>query len=72
MNVHAASPEVTPEEVGFQASGGLARSFVDYAGIDPASGKYIYNVRPTVENYDTRQAKGESQWAVLATLKYEF
>ena len=59
-------------EVGFQGSGGQARSFVDYVGIDPASGKYIYNVRDAVENYDVRQAKGESQWAIQATLKYEF
>ena len=59
-------------EVGFQSNGGQARSFVDYVGLDPATGKYIYNVRDNVENYDVRQAKGESQWAVQATLKYEF
>jgi outer membrane receptor protein involved in Fe transport len=58
-------------EVGFQANGGLARSFVDYVGID-AAGKYIYAVRPQVESYDVRQQKGESQWAIQATVKYEF
>ncbi|MFL6707422.1 MAG: TonB-dependent receptor domain-containing protein, partial [Massilia sp.] len=58
-------------EVGFQSSGGLARSFVDYVGIDP-SGKYIYAVRPQVENLDIRQVKGESQWALQATFKYDF
>ncbi|MFC0349327.1 TonB-dependent receptor [Undibacterium danionis] len=58
-------------EVGFQSGGGQARSFVDFAGLDP-QGKYVYNVRSTVEGYDTRQVKGESQWAVQATLRYEF
>jgi len=57
-------------EVGFQTNGGLARSFVDYQGLD-ASGKYIYRVRD-VESVDIRQVKGESQWAVQATVKYEF
>ncbi|MFZ6800514.1 carboxypeptidase regulatory-like domain-containing protein [Undibacterium sp. Di24W] len=58
-------------EIGFQSGGGQARSFVDFAGLDP-NGKYIYNVRPSVEGYDTRQVKGESQWAIQATLRYEF
>lgn len=59
-------------EVGFQSAGGLARSFVDYVGTDAATGKYIYAVRPQVESLDVRQVKGESQWAVQATFKYEF
>lgn len=58
-------------EVGFQANGGQARSFVDYVGLD-AAGRYIYAVRPQVESLDVRQQKGESQWAVQATVKYEF
>jgi hypothetical protein len=57
-------------EVGFQSAGGQARSFVDYAGMQ--NGKYVYAVRPQVENYDIRQVKGESQWAIQATFKYEF
>jgi hypothetical protein len=57
-------------EVGFQTNGGLARSFIDYQGLD-ANGKYIYRVRD-VETVDIRQVKGESQWAVQATVKYEF
>jgi hypothetical protein len=59
------------DEVGFQGNGGTARSFVDYGGLD-ASGKYVYIVRSQVEDLNTRQAKGESQWAVQATFKYEF
>ncbi|GAA0410754.1 TonB-dependent receptor domain-containing protein [Massilia aurea] len=58
-------------EVPFQGNGGTARSFVDYAGID-AQGRYVYAVRPQVESQDLRQAKGESQWAIQATVKYEF
>jgi hypothetical protein len=58
-------------EIPFQAAGGQARSFVDYGGLD-STGKYVYIVRPAVENLDTRQAKGESQWAIQATVKYEF
>ena len=58
-------------EVGFQSAGGNARSFVDYAGLD-ASGKYIYAVRNNVEDLNVRQNKGESQWAIQATVKYEF
>ncbi|MDQ2778275.1 MAG: Oar protein, partial [Pseudomonadota bacterium] len=58
------------EEVAFQSGGGPARSFVYYGGVD-AQGRYIYNVGPT-EDYVTRQQKGESQWAVQATVKYQF
>jgi hypothetical protein len=57
-------------ETAFQSAGGLARSFVDFAGLD-AQGRYVYAVRQ-VENVDIRQNKGESQWAVQATVKYEF
>ncbi|TWI63482.1 TonB-dependent receptor-like protein [Pseudoduganella lurida] len=58
-------------EVGFQANGAQARSFVDVVGLD-ASGKYIYQLRDKVEDLEVRQAKGESQWALQATVKYEF
>lgn len=59
------------EEISFQSNGGMARSFVDYAGTD-AQGRYIYVVRNDVERQDLKQSKGESQWAIQATLKYEF
>ncbi|MDQ1813590.1 carboxypeptidase regulatory-like domain-containing protein [Massilia sp. CCM 9210] len=58
-------------EVAFQGAGAQARSFVDYVGLD-ANGKYIYKVRDNVESLDVRQTKGESQWAIQATVKYEF
>jgi len=59
------------DEVLFQSAGGAARSFVNYKGLD-ANGKYIYSTMPAVENLETRQVKGESQWAIQLTLKYEF
>jgi hypothetical protein len=60
------------DEVGFQSAGGLARSFVNFKGIDPATGKYVYSTMATTEDLTTRQAKGESQWAIQVTVKYEF
>lgn len=57
-------------EVSFASAGGNSRSFVDYAGMQ--DGKYVYQVRDQVEDYVTKQSRGESQWAVQATMRYEF
>ena len=54
------------DEIGFPSN----RSFVNYAGMN-AAGKYVYSLGST-EDYVTRQAAGESQWAIQVTLKYEF
>ena len=59
------------DEIAFQAQGGLARSFVNYQGLD-ANGRYIYGVDGQVEDFVTRQQRGESQWAAQLTLKYMF
>ncbi|MEO8001070.1 MAG: TonB-dependent receptor, partial [Arenimonas sp.] len=59
------------DEVGFQSQGGLARSFVDYLGLD-ANGNYVYGVTGNVEDLTNRQLKGESSWAAQFTVKYEF
>jgi hypothetical protein len=59
-------------EIPFFSTGGQARGFVDYAGIDQATGKYVYAVRSKVDDTQIRQVKGESQWAIQATVKYEF
>ncbi|MEO8103022.1 MAG: carboxypeptidase-like regulatory domain-containing protein, partial [Betaproteobacteria bacterium] len=61
------------DEVAFQSAGGQARSFVQYGGLD-ANGKYIYRVggNVAVEDFVTRQQRGESQWAVQMTFRYEF
>ena len=53
-------------EIGFPSN----RSFVNFNGLD-ANGKYIYSMGST-EDLVTRQASGESQWALQATLRYAF
>jgi hypothetical protein len=40
-------------------------------GLNP-EGKYIYQVNPVVDDYTLRQQKGESQWAMQVTARYEF
>ncbi len=59
------------DEIAFQSAGGLARSFVNYQGLT-ADGRYIYGVDGQVEDFVTRQQRGESQWAAQLTLKYSF
>ncbi len=56
---------------GVNSRGGNARSFVNYAGLT-SDGRYIYNTQTEVEDFTTKQTKGESQWAVQVTLRYEF
>ncbi|CAN5265953.1 TonB-dependent receptor [soil metagenome] len=58
------------DEVDF-GTGGNVRTFVNYAGIDPATGKMIYSVNDP-STYTTKQTRGESQWAAQITVKYEF
>jgi hypothetical protein len=59
------------DEIAFQAQGAQARSFVDFLGID-AQGRYVYGVNGGVEDFVTRQQRGESQWAGQLTLRYSF
>jgi hypothetical protein len=59
------------DEVGFSGGGGQRRTFVNYNGIDE-QGRYIYSVQTDASDFTTRQARGESQWAVQATLRYQF
>ena len=58
-------------EIGFASAGGLRRTFVNYVGLNP-DGKYIYQVNGTPDGLTPRQVKGESQWAMQVTAKYEF
>ncbi|KPF49327.1 Oar protein [beta proteobacterium AAP121] len=53
------------DEIGFPSN----RSFVNFNGLD--NGRYVYSLG-TLESLNTRQQAGESQWAVQATLRYEF
>jgi hypothetical protein len=59
------------EEVPFASAGGNVRGFVDYAGMD-AQGRYVYAVRNKADDVTIKQQRNESQWAIQATLKYEF
>jgi hypothetical protein len=59
------------DEIGFSSGGGQRRTFVNYGGIN-AAGQYVYNVRSAPDDYTLRQAKGESQWALQVTARYEF
>jgi hypothetical protein len=54
------------DEIGFPSN----RSFVNYNGLD-SNGRYIYSLG-SLEDFVTKQASGESQWAVQVTLRYEF
>ncbi len=50
----------------------LTRNFVNYNGVD-SQGRYVYSLRSGgVSPLQTRQASGESQWAVQVTARYEF
>ena len=59
------------EEPSFASAGGTTRGFVDYAGLD-SQGRYVYFVRNKADDNVIKQAKNESQWAIQATVKYEF
>ena len=58
-------------EVNFASAGGQRRGFAYFNGID-AQGKYNYAVANTVDDYTLRQVKGESQWGLQVTARYEF
>ena len=58
------------DEIVFASNGGQPRGFVNVVGLD-AAGRYIYSVR-NVSDFTTRQQRGESQWALQATFRYEF
>ena len=66
------------EEIFFQSQGGQARSFANFAGIDPVTGKYIYTLIRnsagvfTPEGFGLRDRRGESRWAAQVTLRYKF
>lgn len=54
------------DEIGFPST----RRFVNFNGVT-ADGKMVYNVT-TPDDFVTRQTKGESQWAMQVTARYEF
>ena len=56
---------------GLTGEDGATRNFVAYKGLDSA-GKHVCATLATPEDLRTRQARGESQWAVQLTLRHEF
>ena len=62
------------EDYGFYQTKRIA----NYAGIDPDTGKYVYNFSGSVdepgiqENNNDKGNTGVSRWSVMATLKYKF
>jgi hypothetical protein len=44
---------------------------VNFAGLDD-QGRYRYIVNSKADDFTTRQDRGESQWALQATFRYEF
>ena len=59
------------DEIGFQSDGGQARSFVNFAGIDPVTGQYVYDLVDE-ENFIRRDRRGESRWAAQLGFRYSF
>jgi hypothetical protein len=58
-------------EMNFNSAGGNRRGFVNFAGIDPATGKYVYAMG-TMDDQTIKQGALESQWALQVTFKYDF
>lgn len=63
------------EDYGFYQT----RQVLDYAGIDPASGRYVYDFdlrevddERIQENNNDKGNTGVSRWSVMATFKYRF
>ena len=49
------------------------RSLANFAGVDPATGKYVYNLTsPGNYAYSKQDDQAQSRWSVLVTLRYTF
>jgi len=49
------------------------RSMANFAGIDPATGKYVYNlVDPKTYAQAKQDDQAQSRWSVLVTVRYTF
>ena len=59
------------DEISFNAVGGERRTLVNFVGLD-SQGRYVYSVKSAADDLTTRQQRGESQWAMQATIRYEF
>ena len=60
------------DEIAFNALGGERRTLVNFVGLD-SQGRYVYSVKAAgADDFTTRQQRGESQWSMQATVRYEF
>ncbi|GAA0721921.1 TonB-dependent receptor [Dokdonella soli] len=51
----------------------FTRSLANFAGVDKATGKYIYNLTsPDSYAYSKQDDQAQSRWSVLVTLRYTF
>ena len=62
------------EDYGFYAT----RRVANYAGIDPATGKYVYNFTGSTDNATVQENNNDkgntavSRWSIMASFKYKF
>jgi len=62
------------EDYGFYST----RRVANYAGIDPATGKYIYNFSGSTDNAEIQETNGDgintgvSRWSAMLSFKYKF
>ena len=59
------------DEIAFNNVGAERRTLVNFVGLD-AQGRYVYSVKAAADDFTTRQQRGESQWSMQATIRYEF
>ncbi len=64
-------------DVPFASAGGFSRAPANFAGVDPATGQYIYNLPERNGHYDPQDfvkedANAQSRWSILVTLRYTF
>jgi hypothetical protein len=62
------------EDYGFNST----RRVANYAGIDPATGKYVYNFTGTTDNASIQENNNDkgntavSRWSIMVGVKYKF
>ncbi|MEO8672000.1 MAG: Oar protein, partial [Tahibacter sp.] len=59
-------------EAPFNGNGGQRLGVAQFAGVDPATGKYIYRYPTNASGMVTKDNIGESRWAVQVGLRYTF
>jgi hypothetical protein len=60
------------DEAPFNGNGGQRLGVAQFAGIDPATGKYIYRYPQGAQDFVRKDNIGESRWAVQVGVRYTF